>query len=201
MPCDELPDNLKSLWKEVSANPSRFSPDQLRREAHRLQARRRRVKILLVALMPYFAAVYAFSFFGFPNTLARLGGALTIMACGYWLIHALKEHARTVPDMGETDGLCFYRVELEHARDNYRWVSYRFLLLVGPFILFDIGCAELYARFSPFIVWLMCFDCAVLLVVLAVWAPVKNLKMARQCQDRIDALDSMIRNAETPPKP
>jgi len=200
MPCDELPDNLKVLWTEVGANPSRFSPDRLRKEAAGLQARRRRVQTLLIGLMPFFGAVYAFSFFGFPNRLARLGGALTIIACSYWLTHALKEHARTEPDMGETDGLCFYRAELKHARDNYRWMSWRFLLLVGPFILFDVGCAQLYARFSPFIVWLMCFDCAALLAVLAVWAPVKNLKRARQCQNRIDVLDSMIKSAQTNPK-
>jgi len=200
MPYDELPNDLNILWKEVGANPSKFSPDQLRREADRLQTRQRRVQILLVALMPFFAAVYALSFFGFPNTLARLGGALTIIACVYWLIHALRGQARTAPDPGETDGIRFYRAELEHTRDNCRWMSWRFVLLAGPFILFDIGCAQLYARFSPFVVWLMCVDCAALLVVLAVWAPLKNLKIARQCQARINALDSMIRSAETHPK-
>jgi NADH:ubiquinone oxidoreductase subunit 3 (subunit A) len=201
MPCDELPDDLKTLWKEVGANPPTFSPDQLRREANRLQAKRRRGQILVVAVMLFLAASYAFSFFGFPNTLARLGGALTIIACGYWLVHALRERARPAPDPGETDGLSFYRAELEHARDNHRWMSWRFLLVAGPFILFDIGAAQLYAKFSPFIVWLMCFDCALLLVVLAVWAPAKNLKMARKYQGRVDALDSMMRSAETRPKP
>jgi len=190
MPCDELPDNLKILWKEVGANPSMFSPDQLRRETNRLQAKRRRGQIVLVACMLFLAASYGLSFFLFPNTLARLGGTLTVIVCGYWLVHALMERARAAPDPGETDGLCYYRAELEHARDNHRWMSWRFPLLLGPFLLFDIGVAQIYARFSPFIVWFMCFDCVLLLVVLAVWAPVKHFRTARKYQDCIDALDT-----------
>jgi len=188
MPCDELPDDLKILWKEVGANPSMFSPDQLRRETNRLQAKRRRGQIVLVACMLVLAASYGFSFFLFPNTLARLGGTLTVIVCGYWLVHTLMERARAAPDAGQTDCLSFYRAELEHARDNHRWMSWRFLLLLGPFILFDIGVAQIYAKFSPFIVWLMCFDCALLLGVLAVWAPVKHFRMARKYQDVINAL-------------
>jgi len=190
MPCDELPDNLKILWKEVGANPSMFSLDQLRRETNRLQAKRRKGQIVLVACMLVFVASYGFSFLLFPNTLARLGGALTVVVCGYWLVHALMERARVAPDPGGKDGLSFYRAELEHTRDIHRWLSWRWLLLLGPFVLFDIGVAQIYVKAAPFIVWLMCFDCALLLVVFAIWLPVKNFRLARKYQDLIKALDA-----------
>jgi len=190
MPCDELPTNLKILWKQVGANPSTFSAEQLRRETSRLQAKRRRGQIVLVACMLAFVVSYGLSFFLFPNRLARLGGALTVIVCSYWLVHALIEQARVAPDAGETDGLSFYRAELEHTRDIHRWLSWRWLLLLGPFILFDIGVAQIYVRTAPFLVWLMCFDCALLLAAFAIWFPVKNFRMARKYQDLIDALDA-----------
>jgi len=40
----------------------------------------------------------------------------------------------------------------------------------------------------------MWFDCALLLVVLAIVGPLKSLKMARKYQSRIDALDGTIRS-------
>lgn len=190
MPCDELPDKLKNLWKEVGANPSMFSLDQLRRETDRLQATRRRGQIVLIGCMLLFIATYGLAFFLFPNTLARLGGALTVIACSYWLIHAFMEQARTSPDPGEEDGLSFYRAELEHTRDIHRWLSWRWPLLLGPFILFDIGFAQIYAKIWPLIVPFACFDCALLLAVFAIWLPIKNFRLARKCQDLINALDA-----------
>lgn len=190
MPCEELPDNLKILWKEVGANPSMFSLDQLRNETNRLQAKRRKGQIVLVACMPVFAASYGFSFFLFPNTLARLGGILTVIVCGYWLVHALMERVRVAPDPGEKDGLTFYRAELEHTRDLHRWLSWRWLLLLGPFVVFDIGVAQLYAKDWPLVVLFACLDCALLLAVFAIWLPVKNFRLARKYQDLINKLDA-----------
>jgi len=190
MPCDELPDNLKILWKEVGANPSMFSPDQLRRETDRLQAKRRRGQIVVVSCMLLFIATYGLAFFLFPNTLARLGGALTVIVCSYWLVHALMERARAASDPGEKDGLSFYRAELEHTRDTHRWLSWRWLLLLGPSVLFDIGVAQIYAKIWPLIVPFACFDCALLLAAFAVWLPLKNFRLARKYQDCIDALDA-----------
>jgi len=190
MLCDEFPDNLKDLWKEVGANPSMFSTDQLRRETNRLQAKQQRGQIVLISCMLLFVAAYGLAFFLFRNTLARLGGALTVVVCGYWLVHALMVQARNAADPGETEGLCFYRAELEHARDNHRWMSWRFLLLLGPFILFDIGVAQIYAKVWPLIVWFVCLDCALLMGALAVWAPVKHFRLARKYQGCIAALDA-----------
>jgi len=189
MSCDELPDNLKLLWTEVGTNPSMFSPDELRSGMNRLQAKRRKGQIVLVACLLLLGVSYGISLLLFSNTLARLGGTLTAVVCGYWLIHARKERARTVPGPDERDGFGFYRAELEHARDNHRWMAWRWLLLLGPFILFDIGVAQTYAKIWPLIVPFACFDCALLLGVFAIWLPVKNFRLARKYQDCIDALE------------
>jgi hypothetical protein len=140
--------------------------------------------------MLVFAASYGLSFFLFPNTLARIGGALTVIGSGYRLVHALMERARTLPDSGDLDGLRFYRAELERTRDIHRWLSWRWLLLLGPFILFDIGVAQIYAKIWPLVVLFACFDCAVLLAVFAIWLPIKNLRLARRYQDIINSLDA-----------
>ena len=194
MSCDYLPDELKILWKEAGSDQPAFSPDQLRREMNRLEAaRRRRCSVLIVSMM-LIVAGYGLSFFAFPNTLARIGATLSVLVCAYWLVHALVERVRAAPDPGETGGVRFYRTALERVRDEHRWMSRRWLLLPGPFILLDIGCAQLYAKASPFIVPFVCFDCALLVAVLAIWAPAKNRKLARQFQDRIDALDAAVRS-------
>jgi hypothetical protein len=199
MPCDELPDDLKVLWKESGANPSMFSLDQLRKETNRIQAGRRRGHIVLGGCMLLLVAGYGLSFFlPFHHTLARIGATLSVLVCGYWLTHALVERARVVGDFGETDGVRFYRAELEHVRDNHRWMFRRWLLLPIPFILFDIGCAQMYAKLSPFIVPFVCFDCALLVAIFAIWAPVKHSRLARKYQDRIDALDAAVRSGGQP---
>jgi hypothetical protein len=69
-------------------------------------------------------------------------------------------------------------------------MSWRWLLLLGPFILFDIGVAQIYAKVWPLIVPFAGFDCGLLLAVFAIWAPVKNLRLARKYQDHINALDA-----------
>jgi hypothetical protein len=194
MPCEELPDDLKIPWKEAGASPCMFSLDEFRREANRLQARLRRGYIVLGAVMLIMITAYGIGFFLFPSTLARLGATLTVLVCGYWLLHGLVERVRVAPDPGDLDGLRFYRAELEHARDNCRWMSWRWLLLLGPFILFDVGVAQIYAKVWPLIVPFACFDCALLLAVLAIWAPVKHRRTARKYQQRIDALDPASRS-------
>jgi hypothetical protein len=198
MPCDELPDDLKILWKEAGGNPSMFSLDQLRKETNRLQAGRRRGYTLLGGAMLLMVVGYGLSFLPFHNTLARIGATLSVLVCGYWLVHALVERARVVPEFGETDGVRFYRAELEYVRDNHRWLFRHWLLLPVPFILFDIGCAQMYAKLWPLIVPFACFDCALLVAVFAIWAPVKHWRLARKYQGRIDALDAAVRSGGQP---
>lgn len=187
--CDELPENLKSLWNAIGADRPTFSPDQMRKEMMRVQAKRRRGQTVLISAMLLVTGGYCLALFLFPNMLARIGATLAVIVCGYWLIHVFVERCRQAEDPGETDGRHFYKVQLEHARDDLRWMSWRWLLLPWPFILFDIGCAQMYAKAAPVIVWFVCFDCALLIAALGIWAPIKNLRLARKYQERIDALN------------
>ena len=194
MPCDELPDNLKSLWNSLGAEGASFSPDQMRRAMMNGQGKRRRGQTVLIGAMLLVAAGYALSLFVFPNLLARIGATLAVFVCGYWLLHVLVERSRQLPDLGGMDGRRFLKVELEHARDDVRWMSWRWLLLPGPFIVFDIGCAQMYAKAAPLLVWFVCFDCALLVAALGIWAPLKNLRLARKYQDCITALSASRTN-------
>ena len=193
MPCDELPDNLNSLWSALGADRAGFSPDQMRREILRVQAKRRRGQTVLVCAMLLVATGYALSLFVFPNILARIGATLSVVVCGYWLVHVMGQRSRHPLNPGETDGRRFYKTELENARDDLRWMSWRWLLIPGPFILFDVGCAQMYAKVAPFLIWFVCFDSALLIAALAIWAPMKNLARARKYQACIDAINGSAR--------
>jgi hypothetical protein len=102
---------------------------------------------------------------------------------------------RAVPDP-ETNSVRFYRAELVRLRDRQRGMVWRFVLLAPPFILWDIGFAQMIAKASPLLASFLWFDGAFLLVILAVVAPLKSLRRARKVQGRIDAVDAAIRSNE-----
>jgi hypothetical protein len=195
MACDEMPDDLKILWKEAGTDRPMFSPDQLRQETEKMQARRRKSDVVGAAVMAIFVVGYTIIFFFIPNnTLTLAGSILSVLICGIWLIDILMKRARVVPDPGETDSVRFYRAELESARDNHRTLAWRIALLAPPFILWDIGFARIFAKAAWFIEPLMWFDCVLLLAVFAFFGPLKQLKLTRKYQDRIAALDGAIRS-------
>jgi len=194
MPCDELPDDLNILWKECEMDRPAFTPNQLRAEADRLRAKRRRNYLVLSVAFSSAVASYVFSFFYFHNTLTRVGSTLSVLVCAYLVVHLMVERARAVPSVGETDGVSFYRSELERRRDWHRGIPWRLLMLPVPLILVDLGLAQIFAKIWPFIAPVMWSWGVFLLVLLGIWAPVKNLKLARKYQDRIDALDSAVRS-------
>ena len=189
MPCDELPDDLKILWKKAGSDLPMFSPDQLRAEAERLQAKRRRDYLALSVAFSSAVPCYAFFILYFHNTLTRLGSGLSLLVFGYLAIDTLVKRARPVPDLGETDGLRFYRAELERKRNWHRGIPWRLLMLAPPIILVDLGLAQIFARLSPFAAPVLWSWGAFLLVVLAIWGPAKHRRLARKYQDRIDTLD------------
>lgn len=192
MACDDVPDDLKSLWKEAGADRPMFSPDQFRQATEKMQARRRKGAVVLAAAMAIFVACYAIVFFCIPNnTLTRIGSILSVFVCGTWLVHILVERARAASDPGETDSVRFYRAELERARHKHRGLVWRLALLAPPFILWDIGFAQIFTKAAWFVAPVMWFDCVFLLAVFAIVGPLKQLKLERKCQDRIDALDGV----------
>ena len=193
MACDDLPDDLQNLWKEAGTDLPVFQPDQLREEMEKLLAKRRRSSLALIVALASVAAGYAAGFFLFRNGLARVGAVVAVAVCGYWIVHALVERARRAPDPGETGGVRFYRAELVHARDNHRWMMWRWLLLPLPFVLFDFGAAQEFANEVSWIVRLAWLDSVLLLAAFAVWAPLKQFRMVRRYQERIDRLDRAAR--------
>jgi len=195
MACDEMPDDLKILWKEAGTDRPMFSPDQLRQETEKIRARRRRSHVVLIVAFSVVVACLAGFFFYFRNPLTRIGAILGILAYGYWVIYILRERARTVPDPGETDGVGFYRAELERMRDWHGGMrAWRMSILVPPFILYDFGLAQTFAKLAPWTVLFVWFDCTIFLGLLAIWAPIKHRKTARKYQERIDTLDAAIRS-------
>jgi len=195
MACDDLPDDLKILWKEAGTDRPMFSPDQFRQETEKMQARRRKHDIVGGACMALFAACYAIVFFYIHNnTLTLMGSILSVFVCGSWLGSILVERARATPDPGESDSVRFYRAELERARDTHRGMVWRLVILVPPFVLWDIGFAQIFAKAAWFVAPIMWFDCALVLAVFAIIGPLKQLKLTREYQERIDILDGAMRS-------
>ena len=100
---DYLPDDLKILWKELSTNPLQIAPDQLRKEAEKLEKGLRRRSIIGGGAAWIVIAAWTLFFFIFPNRLQRIGSVLTVLGCGYMLVQLKMRPARAMPDVGETD--------------------------------------------------------------------------------------------------
>lgn len=149
----------------------------------------------MAAVMALFVAAYGMVFFYIPNnTLTRTGSILSVIVCGTWLVRILVERARAASDPGETESARFYRAELERTLRKHRSLVWQLALLAPPFILWDIGFAQIFAKVAWFVAPLMWFDCVLLLAVGTVVGPLKQLRLARKCQDRIDALDGAMRS-------
>src|SRR5208283_1718013 len=130
MACDELPDNLKILWKEAGTDRPKFSPEQLRQETEKMRAKRRKSDVIMAAAMALLVAGYGIIFFFIPNNALTLAGSiLSVLVCGAWLIDILMKRARVAPDPGETDSVRFLQNELERARDHRRTLAWRLALL------------------------------------------------------------------------
>lgn len=115
MPGDYLPDDLKTLWKELSANPLRISPHQLRQETEKLRKGPRRRSIVGGGAAWIAIAASVVSSFAFHGTLQRIGSALTVAGAAYLVVQLRMRPARAMLEMGETGCVRFYRAELGAA--------------------------------------------------------------------------------------
>jgi hypothetical protein len=188
---DYLPDDLRTLWKELNNNPVSFSPDQLQNEMWRLQRGLLRRTALGGAAALIVAVGWGVFFFQYQNLLWRIGSILTVVAAGYIIGQIIMRYPRSIPEFGETTCIQFYRAELERQRDFHRgrWLWSRLLIfLPGPFVWFA-GFAQTHAELAPFIY----LELAAFLILLVIAVPL-NLKLARKYQLRIDALDTSQRS-------
>ena len=117
---DYLPKDLQTLWKELNVNPASFSPDELRKEALRLQKGLLRRTILGGAAALIVAITCGISFFQIANLLWRIGCILTVAAAGYIIGQIVTRSPRRMQELGATACIQFYRAELERQRDFHR---------------------------------------------------------------------------------
>jgi hypothetical protein len=198
MPCDELPDDLMIPWKEAGMNGQVFSPNQLRAQAEKMRAKRRRGYLVSGVVCSTMVATYALiiiNFHIFHNMLMLIGSGLSLVGFCYLLIATLIKRSRAFPDLVETDGLRFYRTELERKRDGIRWVAWSLPLIWVPVFLVDLGLTQWLLKTSAFLAGANLSLAVVCLVFVGAWVPVRNTRMARKYQERIDALDSALPSA------
>jgi Mg2+/citrate symporter len=191
MPGDYLPDDLKLLWKELSASPLQISLDQLRKEAEMLRKGLRRRSFLGGGAAWVVIAAFVAFIFVFPNPFQRIGSVLTVAGAAYMLVQLRMRPARGMPEMGETECIRFYQNELERQRDFHRgkWFWSRLLVLLPGPLLFLVGFAQAYPNLAP-VIWL---EFATFLILAAI-AVLLNLRLARKYQGRIDALNVALRS-------
>jgi hypothetical protein len=210
MPCDELPDelpdDLKIPWKEAGMNGLVFSPDQLRAEAEKIKAKMRRLYLVVSfgfssAVASYAFIIFTFHYFHIRNALMLVGSSLSVVGFGYLVIDALLKRSRALAHLGETDGLRFYRTELERKRDWIRGIAWRLPMVCVAAFVVDLGVTQELLKISAFLAGVGFSFGVFVLGLCAVWVPVRNSRMARKYQERIDALESAMTSAgRTDPK-
>ncbi len=197
---DELPDDLKIPWKEAGMNGHVFSPHQLRAEAEKIQAKMRRLYLVVSfgfssAVASYALIILTFHYFHYHNALMLIGSTLSLVGFGYLVVDALLKRSRVLTEVGETDGRRFYRAELERKRDLIRGIGWRVPMVCVAAFVVDLGVTQELLKISGFLAGVS-FSFGVFVLGLgAAWVPVRNSRMARKYQERIDALDSAAKSA------
>jgi len=187
MRSDYLPDDLKSLWKELAAHPIAVSAEDLRREAGRLGSGVRLRNGFVVGVCCLIISAYGMFAYRSQTALERVGAVLAIAGAANVIAQFLRRPARKVPDACAIESTRFYRAELERHRVFHRGrgvLSWLLPLLPGP-ILFNVA----FALDRPMFAAIIKLQMAAFLAIAAIVIPL-NLRMARKYQRRIDALDA-----------
>ena len=183
---DYLPNDLKVLWQELATNPVQLTLDDLRKEEGKLRKGIRKRSVVGGGLALIGIVLWAVFFFAVPNVLQRIGSVLTVVGFGYLLIQILMRPARVMPDVGETESIQFYRAELEQQRDfqRGRWLWSRLVIFLPGPVVWMVGLLRAYPEIATYM-WCVLAT----YLILAIIAVPLNLRLARQYQRRIDALD------------
>jgi hypothetical protein len=190
MRSDYLPDDLKTLWKDLATNPVPVSADDLRRESRKLRTGLGLRNWFASGVSFFVVVAYSVYFFVFKTALERIGSVLAVAGAINVIVQFLRRPARPMPDAAAIESIRFYRSELERQRDFHRGkgvFSWLLPILPGP-IVWAIGFARARPVFVPFIK----LEMAAFLLIAAIVVPL-NLRMARKYQRRIDALDASQR--------
>jgi len=192
---DELPDDLRIPWKEAGMNGQVFSPDQLRTEGEKIKAKMRRLYLVVgfgfsSAVASYAFILITFRHFHIHNALMLIGSSLSLAGFMYLAVYALLKRARGLPDPGETDGLRFYRTELERKRDWIRGIGWRVPMVCVASFPAGLGVTQELLKISGFLAGINFSFALFVLGLGTIWVPVRNARIARKYQKRIDALES-----------
>jgi hypothetical protein len=183
---DYLPNDLKVFCQELTTNPVQLTLDDLRKEEGKLRKGIRKRSVMGGGVALIAGGFWAVLFFVFPNVLQRIGSVLTVVGAGFLLIQLRMRPARVMPDMGETESIRFYRAELERQRDFHRgwWLWSRLIILLPGPVVWMVGSVRAWPKATTLTWWTL----AAFLILAAIAVPL-NLRLARQYQRRIDALD------------
>ena len=184
---DYLPNDLKVLWQELTTNPVQLTLDDLRKEEGKLRKGIRKRSVVGGGAALIAGVLWAVFFFVFPNVLQRIGSVLTVLGAGYGIIQLRLRPGHVMPDMGETESIRFYRAELERQRDFHCawWLWSRLIILLPGPVVWMVGSVRAWPKAATLTWWTL----ATFLILAAIAVPL-NLRLARQYQRRIDALDA-----------
>lgn len=192
MRSDYLPEDLKNIWQELETNSIQLSPEKIRNETALLRKGVGRRSVAGGAIGLFLIACFSLFFFIFPNWLQRAGSVLTVAGVVFLVVQVRMRRVLAIPDSGATDCLNFYRAELERQRDFHRgkWFWSRMLVFMPGPIVFMLGFAQAYPKLAAGIH----LELAAFLILSVIAIPL-NLRLARQYQCRIDALDQSRRGS------
>lgn len=179
----------RDVWQSQQQASFSLSPDEIELKLLAVNDMSRKRSFSVVVALAILIPGLGLWWIRFPNPLARLGTALTLIGSAYIAVQAyvIKRRQREA-DLGaasDEPSVEFYRTALERQRDFHRgaWLWSRLaIFLPGP-VIFALG-----ARSSSSLSLVAVIAIFVLLGFLAI--PM-NLSRARSFQRRINELDRL----------
>lgn len=184
-------DSAKNLWQNQPLEDTTMTIEEVRSRIARLARTVRRRNLIggfacisVMLLFSYFA-------FGRANVIFRVGSVLTVLGAGFIGLQLIRgkllPRGVPAPETQGQAGLTFYRKELERQRDFHqgRWLWSRLLIFVPGPALVLIGQAQA----DPSYVRVVAIE-ALVFAFLLIYSIPRNLRMARNFQRELDALNN-----------
>jgi hypothetical protein len=153
------PDEMQDDWRSQPADPVRIPADELRRRSVLCEGNKRRAFWAGASLSVFSAALCAWFFYRLPDTVPRIGFALTFIGEVVFLYQWLKLRRGAEEQAGPT--AVAYRAQLVRQRERVLSIRKMFLLpfVPGPavillgFLIPQLGVVPAVALTSAFLAW------------------------------------------------